>query len=66
MIQRKKQKGLNDFRKKKKKHRTSNQIFAGYKTALKHQCVPIQQPGPIHREIRSTILFTEASEKMKC
>ena len=52
--------------KKKKKHRTSNQIFAGYKTALKHQCVPIQQPGPIHREIRSTILFTEASEKMKC
>ena len=53
-------------KKNKKKHRTSNQIFAGYKTALKDQCILIQQPGSIHREIRKTISFTEASEKMKC
>ena len=52
--------------KKKKKNRNSNQIFAGYKTALKDQCILIQQPGSIHREIRKTISFTEASEKMKC
>ena len=52
--------------KNKNKNRPSNQIFAGYKTALKDQCILIQQPGSIHREIRKTISFTEASEKMKC
>ena len=50
---------------KKERKKTSNQIFAGYKTALKHHWVPIKQPGPIHREIRKTISFTEASGKMK-